>query len=99
MPGFGLKIRTLAPLKERVVCAQSAVLAVPVPPHVSSVVMAPPSVTVPARPRTVTGKTLPLEMRTLIGLTVRNFTVRMPSEVSVRRQLLDSIGAGVYDHS
>jgi hypothetical protein len=47
----------------------------------------------------VTGKTLPLEMRTLIGLTVRNFTVRMPSEVSVRRQLLDSIGAGVYDHS
>src|SRR6266566_3158683 len=99
-PGRGLTTCTLAPVNAPRVCAQSAILLVPTsPPQLASVVLAPASVTVPAILRTFTGSTRPLDSRTVTGKVVRKLTLRIPSDVSVRRQSPLVTGAAVKVHS
>ena len=76
--------RRVAPAKERLVRAQSAINSFPSSPHASLSVFAPASDTEPATARISVDRNRPSATRSTDGRLLRNVTERMPSDRCVR---------------
>lgn len=84
---------TLAAAKDRLLFTQSWIMCVSSSPQISSMVLAPVTVTVPPRLRTSAGRTRPSTTRTTVCFLERNRTDRNPSERSERLHSADMVGA------